>query len=582
MEPPSPPAPGSKRDRLVSALLLFLPLALWPAAGAVAAWRVGETGAFELALAGVAVAALPSVFTLLGLSWSRKVAEAFALGGMVLGILYVLRHGFNLLAVPAVGYVVVYAYLSHDRFRSSGASPLPKASPPPPEEHPLAWLKENVEAIAVAFIMALVIRCFCVEVFKIPSSSMEPTLLGDNAADGRSGDRIIVSKLTYALQAVRRFEPVVFKFPLNPMKNYIKRVVGLPREELVIYRGNVFTRPDGAGDGAFRIQRKPLNIQRSVWVDAWRRGQPLLQSRETFDEYFHVGPSPGTWTLRNGILSGGGKGAQPGWTAEPINDGSSATVNDVLFDAQMSLSRDEGSFWVELRHDFGVFTLTLSPTGKSTLVLDKIVHQLATPAFPAGTPVRVEFMVTDGRAIVLFDGRVQSEVVFQETLDQGDLMPLRHGLSFGSRDLRFELSALRVGRDIHYLQKFGGPDMTRGKPLVIGDDEYFMLGDNVNNSHDGRAWKKYTVVLKDGRVIEYEGQSLIDKQEVRERWARRHNCPEPNHYVEADIHGHEQAWRDVDVKSRDERPYNLVKGRFIIGRAFAVCWPLDRCLKLIR
>src|SRR5262245_26624876 len=242
---------GSMKDRALSALLLFLPLVFWPAAAAVSAWRAGQTPGFVLALAGVVLAGGPPAALALGFGWAKRLAEAFALAGMAIGILFVLRNGVTLLAVPAAGYFVVYAFLTHERFRAAGPAKSAKLDEP---EHPLAWLKENVEAIAVAFIMALVIRCFCVEVFKIPSSSMEPTLLGDSMEHG--GDRIMVTKLTYAVQDVGRFEPVVFKFPLNPMKNYIKRVVGLPGEKFMLYRGNVYTAPDGSADPAFRIRRK--------------------------------------------------------------------------------------------------------------------------------------------------------------------------------------------------------------------------------------------------------------------------------------------------------------------------------------
>src|SRR5262245_29871966 len=173
----APPAASAKKERMLSALILFLPMALWPAVAAVATWNAGELPSFYLAVIGIVLAALPSVALALGFSWARKMAEAFALAGMALGILFVLRNGISLLAVPSVGYLVVYAYLSHERFRAEDKAA--KTSETPAAEHPMAWVKENVEAIAVAFIMALVIRCFCVEVFKIPSSSMEPTLLGD-------------------------------------------------------------------------------------------------------------------------------------------------------------------------------------------------------------------------------------------------------------------------------------------------------------------------------------------------------------------------------------------------------------------
>lgn len=587
-----PAAPDSKRDRLISALLLFLPLALWPAAAAVSSWSEGAIPSFVLALVGVVLAAVPAVATALGFGWSRKLAEAFALGGMVIGILYVLRNGITLFAVPIVGYFVVYAFLTHERFRASGPKPAKPAEPPPPE-HPLAWLKENVEAIAVAFIMALVIRCFCVEVFKIPSSSMEPTLLGDSPPEGRGGDRIMVTKLTYGVQDVRRFEPVVFKFPLNPMKNYIKRVVGLPNERFVLYNGNVYAAPGLTGEAVYRIQRKSLRVQRSIWIRSWTRDdRPLLQSKDHFEAHFPE--SRGAFTLRDGTLSGG-----PGsvsWTATRIDDthlggmgAGRATVNDILFEADLALQKGDGRFWIRIDHDFGPFELKLGPSGGSELTWGKNKKSipLATPAFPVGKTVRVEFMVFDGQAFVLFDGRVQAELVFQETLDEAEGLASRHGLSFGAEGIPFSLAKLRVAQDIHYKPKDEGQgwSLSRRYPLNILPGCYFMLGDNVNNSHDGRAWKKYTVKLTDGRVIEYESQAKVTRSEAKQAWAKRHGQEgEPYLYIESDINGHEQGiyFKQIapDGETDDYAPF--VEGRFIIGRAFAVCWPLSRSLRMIR
>jgi signal peptidase I len=591
MEAASPPASGSKRDRLVSALLLFLPLALWPAAAAVDAWREGATPSFVLALAGVALAAVPAAATALGFAWARKVAEAFALAGMAIGILYVLRNGVTLLAVPAVGYFVVYAFLSHDRFRKEGKTAKP--AEPPPAEHPLAWLKENVEAIAVAFIMALVIRCFCVEVFKIPSSSMEPTLMGDNPADGRSGDRIMVTKLTYALQTVARFEPVVFKFPLNPMKNYIKRVVGLPDEWFMLDRGNVFTAPKR--EGPFTIQRKPLQSQRSIWIRSWdREDRPLLQSRETFESHFKTEGKSAS-SLRDGQLIGSGPGSVSWIPRKNLDDGHlgdgrhhPVSVNDVLFEADLKLSSGSGHFWVRIDHDFGPFELRLSASGGSVLMRDKQSHPLKTAAFPSGA-VHVEFMVYDGQAIVMFDGREQQALVFQTRLDEGEGLTNENGLAFGAEGTPFVLSQLRIAQDIHYKPKDEGQGFALSKryPLHIPPGNYFMLGDNVNNSHDGRAWRKHTIVMKDGRLVEFESQAKVQRPHAAEAWARRHGKETaPDIYIESDVHGHEQGiYRDDDIAPGGERESEaapFVEGRFIIGRAFAVCWPLSRSMRLIR
>jgi signal peptidase I len=590
METPSASPATLKRDRWLSALLLFLPLALWPASAAFVTWRAGEMGSFYLALIGVGLAAIPAAAAGLGWASSRKLAEAFALAGITLGVLFVLRNGISLLAVPAVGYLVVYSFLSHERFRGPAAARA-KPSEPSPPEHPLAWVKENVEAIAVAFIMALVIRCFCVEVFKIPSSSMEPTLLGDSAA--RSGDRIMVTKLTYALQDVARFEPVVFKFPGNPMKNYIKRVVGRPDELFMLYRGNVYASSGVDARPDFRIQRKSLPTQRSIWIRSWdREDRPLLQSRGYFEGHFTAdrGAAP---ELRDGVLSGGGPG-RVSWSAKRITDGhlgesrhESELVSDILFEGDVTLKSGSGRFWVRIDHDFGPFLLALNPEGGSALIRDEQSGALKTAAFPIGRAVRVEFMIFDGRACVLFDGRMQADLFFQTTLDEAEPRPVRGGLQFGADGVQFALSNLRVAQDIHYKPKLdgGGYPLSRDRPLPIQPGHYFMLGDNVNNSHDGRAWRKHTVILNTGEKVEFESQAL-GKHEAKEAWARRHGKDGlPRIYIEADFNGHERAIYDEEIAPDGEKPpepFPFVEGRYIIGRAFAVCWPLSRSFRLIR
>jgi len=92
-------------------------------------------------------------------------------------------------------------------------------------------LRENVEAIIVAIILALFIRTFIVQAFKIPSGSMKDTLL--------IGDHILVNKFIYGVKIPfmektiipfknpEHDDIVVFKFPLDPKKDFIKRVVGV-------------------------------------------------------------------------------------------------------------------------------------------------------------------------------------------------------------------------------------------------------------------------------------------------------------------------------------------------------------------
>lgn len=85
---------------------------------------------------------------------------------------------------------------------------------------------ELLESIAIAVVLAFVIRIFLFQPFYIPSGSMEPTL--------QIGDRIIVNKITYRFSEPKRGDVMVFKYPLEPSRDYIKRVIGLPGETLEI------------------------------------------------------------------------------------------------------------------------------------------------------------------------------------------------------------------------------------------------------------------------------------------------------------------------------------------------------------
>lgn len=570
-----------------------MPLILWPVAAGLRAWHDGETPWVALALFAVALAGVPALGVWLGRAWGKRAAEFLAMAGMVAALIYVLKNQLTLEVVPALGYFVVYAFLSHERLAAARAAARPKRAEPPAPEHPLEWLRENVEAIAVAFIMALVIRCFCLEVFKIPSSSMEPTLMGDSPDGRRSGDRIMVLKLSYLLEAVARYDVVVFKYPLNPMRNFIKRVVGLPDEDFFLDRGNIYARPHGSGDPRFQICRKPLRVQRSLWLNAWNdRAPEILKDSESFRSVFMPTSDSDGFAVRNGELSTRGE-RSCGFTAErPIDDGLGTPVSDILFEGDVRLSAGRGEFWVKIRHDFGLFRLALRTDGTSALIHGDKRYPLSTPAFPRGKPVHLEFMVYDGSAVVLFDGRIQGEVIFQLWHDDVKHLSPDHGLEFGAEGTQVQLSGLRVGRDLYHKERIpqsGDPlkSMNPNRPLSNGPNEYVMMGDNVNNSHDSRAWIRHTFLLKDGRTIVCESQDLSDSSqfEAKKRWSLRNgNKSAPDYVIAADINGHEQAWETRDIMpgypKKDAAPW--VQGKFILGKAFWTWWPPGRWFRLIR
>lgn len=181
----------------------------------------------------------------------------------------------------------------------------------------LQVVRETIESLAVAFILALLFKAFIAEAFVIPTGSMAPTLMGahkdvrceecgcqyqcgasnefndvgarkktmvigttcplcrkpqianpfiDSNDATFSGDRILVSKLAYAWAQPRRWDVIVFKFIESARLNYIKRCIGRPNETIRIQEGNIFVRKNpeskdaNAANGAFEIARKPPHV----------------------------------------------------------------------------------------------------------------------------------------------------------------------------------------------------------------------------------------------------------------------------------------------------------------------------------
>ncbi len=105
-----------------------------------------------------------------------------------------------------------------------------------------SFYKEWIEPFLIAAVVALFIRQFVVEAFKIPSGSMIPTLT--------IGDHLLVNKFIYGPRIPftdsriftgkepKRGEIIVFKYPENEDKNFIKRVVGLPGDKIEIRNGD--------------------------------------------------------------------------------------------------------------------------------------------------------------------------------------------------------------------------------------------------------------------------------------------------------------------------------------------------------
>jgi signal peptidase I len=105
-------------------------------------------------------------------------------------------------------------------------------------------VREYFESLVIAVILALFVRTWVFQAFKIPTGSMEPNLL--------VGDHLIVNKMIFSptisgverawlpVRPIRRDDVIVFKYPQDPERDFIKRVIGLPGERLELHRKKVY------------------------------------------------------------------------------------------------------------------------------------------------------------------------------------------------------------------------------------------------------------------------------------------------------------------------------------------------------
>ena len=169
------------------------------------------------------------------------------------------------------------------------------------KQEPKRWLyekwKEWGEPFVIAVILAVIIRTFLVGPYKIPTASMEPTLMGEP-----NGDRIFVDKLSYRFRAPKRGEVVVFKYPGDEGKfqefklkgkvffkyptqrrDFVKRLIAFGGETVEIRDGGVYINGN-------RIEN-PANIRSYYYYNRndWTYGKEGQQFQVPTDSYFVLG-----------------------------------------------------------------------------------------------------------------------------------------------------------------------------------------------------------------------------------------------------------------------------------------------------
>ncbi|HZE98178.1 MAG TPA: signal peptidase I [Planctomycetota bacterium] len=606
-----------KGNRPAAAAALLILLELVPAAGLIVALRegVGIWIIFTCVLAGGGL--VPPVGVAMGRRWGYALGQYVVWGSLVGVVLRVLHSGFTLIYLPpAMLLGVLLVALSPPRGAREAGTMERK-----PESFGV-WCKENIEAIIVAFIMALVIRCFCIEVFKIPSSSMEPTLLGDLSSnhrrescpfsdyhvplntDSASGDRIMVTKYFYSFSPVERFDVIVFKFPLNQAKNFIKRVVGLPDEQIRIYHGNLYVKKPG--EEKFKIARRTLRTQDSIWIDPAKNTDGYLTRYKDFKDAWDTGPvadrkKHAEPVVAEGELStqekDGERSVEFSYRARTLNDAAGRDVDDMRIAFEVEITSPKGQVYAEVVNSYGRFEARFDTEGESQLRFHKPGSEKGPPTdivplkdvhLSMDRRIKVDLSIFDGMAYVRVNDGERARLPFIETREdvRENDTPDRH-ITFGARGLTFRARNLALGRDIYYRQ----PQHERALNLhedeveTIPPQHYLMMGDNVANSHDSRAWVMHTFHLKDGKTVVCEEQQVTRSYstDLQKRLQDRYNLPRPPDIaIDGDEHGNEVPIFDSDIESQSTEKYRFVHEKFIVGKALWIWWPQGRWFHLIR
>jgi signal peptidase I len=151
--------------------------------------------------------------------------------------------------------------------------------------------REYFESIVIAVILALFIRTFVVQAFKIPTGSMENNLL--------VGDHLLVNKFVFAptagpierallpTQPIHRGDVIVFKYPEEPERDFIKRVIGLPGETLELRHKQVYINGSRIDEPYVHFLQPPSLVDQEVAsYDVRERYGPVTVPP---DQYFVMG-----------------------------------------------------------------------------------------------------------------------------------------------------------------------------------------------------------------------------------------------------------------------------------------------------
>lgn len=325
------------------------------------------------------------------------------------------------------------------------------------------------------------------------------------------GDQIFVMKSIYQFFEPKRWDVIVFKNPVDPKINYIKRCIGLPNETIVILDGDIYA------DGV--IQRKPDKVQEELWKVLYDNDyQPARPQEKSFNGHPWKQPfeniAGSVWDL-----------SAAGQTVFELNTDNDALqrlrYNDAMgnsFRATYAYDDPRTYSQMPICSDLMVrYYLDMGPDSAGGAQIRKYGIDYQGRLNSDGT-MQITRLTPGGQPVVMAEGQCVADnlnkttrfrfaaVDHQVVLEYGSAK-LVHDLGTGfddagtNRDVepqvrifgygKLRLSHIGLFRDIHYVGQTddrvlrGTPD----NPMVLRTDQYFACGDNSPYSADSRIWE---------------------------------------------------------------------------------------------
>lgn len=451
-------------------------------------------------------------------------------------------------------------------------------------------LRENIEAFIIAIIFALVLRYFCVEAFKIPTSSMQPTLIGNPS----HGDRILVNKFIYHLREPRRGEVIVFKYPLNQTKNYIKRLWGLPGETIEIHGGDIYVNG--------KICRKSRSVQDTLWRYVYKARFP----QAGFWRFFFPLP-PGekeNWQIQGEHLIGkaggeaflqfvnrsydrgfGNPEIERGLLREGIGsfiydeykegnevkntreDRPTCEVGDVKLVLEGKALKETGGILCDIRYRGNdlLYYVPVKGSGKnaSLSINGKEVAESEEISIFREEDFEIAFVNVDFTFSLEVEGSgsLQYDFAEDETFTGFDRHPywVRLGIEKGT----FAFSSIALSRDTYYTTAEGSG--RRGYKVKVPEDCYFVLGDNSPKSKDSRLWYEVSYTLEDSRKVSGDHSPAGPEDTLNP-------VKLPGKTIFRDKFGN--IFFLPENQKGESKPSPFVPKSLLLGRAILIFWPL--------